>query len=611
MTDYEQYQDYNYHQYPVDEKVQFEDDVKQEEFDESITSDEEIKKEESPFVKDGDIYKYIIQVMKAREMEIQERYTDEYINSIGFDTSLLVSAVNIISDAPTSNQLKEIIQETNDQKLLYQLQNPDVELGIHLRDQSENADFDLFEKILNYKKKEGIDLKDHDKIVNFLKESEYWLPPIIEIDDDDLLKQIQSNTDLETLAYMGESFYNKIVNEYLIQRFDDRNLKLLSYHTNNKKIFKEWALNYNLIVDGSYSADQVFLAYLGGLVSLIPFNDKNYELNLKTWITILIEPLLSQFESSDPLKFNAIEDLKLILNGDLKFELLFKSNHHHPQYLVCIKAGDHPLAGSTRSASAKFDAETKASSAVLYNPVLKQLAIDLSEQAKRSKEHSPSPFTTNPGSNSHSHSHSNSHSNPSPAQAHQSQFPTTTQPIPGQTSHPHTPIAGGFARTQPQPQPQQTIPQPHAPQPLPSQQQQFSAVNGGGGPIINQVQKASNPYPENPTAVFPQAVINEEYQRLQLEAEANILEAPIVEDELKIDTSSKEKLNQMLIKKRIGTAEYKTAKLNNSDVQVTCYIENHPIAKATSTNKKRAGHIVAQYIMNYHEFFLDRFKGRV
>lgn len=116
--------------------------------------------------------------------------------------------------------------------------------------------------------------------------------------------------------------------------------------------------------------------------------------------------------------------------------------------------------------------------------------------------------------------------------------------------------------------------------------------------------------PQDPMQAYPQTLINEEYQRKLQEESESVLEAPSVTDEASIDSSSKEKLNQLLTKRRIGPAEYKTAKLNNSDVQVTCYIENIPIAKAVSTNKKKAGQICAQYILNYPEYFLQRFAGR-
>lgn len=75
-------------------------------------------------------------------------------------------------------------------------------------------------------------------------------------------------------------------------------------------------------------------------------------------------------------------------------------------------------------------------------------------------------------------------------------------------------------------------------------------------------------------------------------------------DDNVIDNASKERLNTFLIGKKLPPAEYKTSKVNNSEVQVTCFLGGKGIARASGTNKKKAGQWVAQNVLKFIVYFL-------
>lgn len=498
---------------------------------------------------DADIADFISEVSKKRIKLVQESLTIDQIASIGFNSSQLYEAVSRIVEYPTKFQIDHFKESSTDKTVLYLLQSPEVLLGLELKNDYDLGKLDIFDKILKFREEDGLHLEEDKIIVNFMKDSEYFLPPMPEIEEEDLKSQIESNENISNLSCLGKGLFESIADSYLFQRFADREIKEISIYTINPKIVSRWAELYQLPIRSENSPDQEFFAYVGALCSQISFSENKLKADIKNWITIILEPILIQFDNANELKVNGKDEIRSILK-DAEFRNIYTSTHPEPVYIVQIYAGGGRILVGTSSSKSLAEAEAKASTNALYDTPVLEKARKLIEEERRSTM-SVSPYT----------GEISQYNNPNTVQS-------TYQPYQHQLNRPVYP------------------------------REQTKAV------------AQASYMSQDPSNSYPQGLINEEYQRKLYEENESILEAPPVTDDSAIDISSKEKLNQLLMTKRIAPAEYKTAKLNSSNVQVICYIENIPIAKATSTNKKKAGQICAQYILNYPEYFLQRYAHR-
>lgn len=533
-----------------------------------MSTETDTKTQQKRSLTDVDIADFINQVSKKRLKQVQESLTTDQIASIGFSASQLYEAVSRIVEYPTKFQIDDFKQSTSDNRLLYLLQSPEVHLALEWKYQYDLGRLDIFDKILKFDKNEGLDLKDDDIVLKFINNAQYFLPSIPQIEDEELKQNFHDGGDLKlnNLSSYGKSYFKTIVDSYLIQRFSDREIRDMSVYTTNPKIATKWAQLYQLPLNDDIPPADMFFAYIGALASEIPYNtDRDLKSEIKNWMTIILEPILMCFDNANELKVNGKDEIRSRL-GNVEFRNIYKSTHPEPIYIVQIYAGGEILVG-TSSSKSLAEAEAKASTAALYDAPLLDKVERILDDIKR-ESMSVSPYIE--------------------PQAYNNGVAGAPVGIAPQPVHPH-PIYPDYQQQQPQ------------------QQQQ---PNGYPMEPTNAVVQPNYMTPQDPMQAYPQTLINEEYQRKLQEESESVLEAPSVTDEASIDSSSKEKLNQLLTKRRIGPAEYKTAKLNNSDVQVTCYIENIPIAKAVSTNKKKAGQICAQYILNYPEYFLQRFAGR-
>lgn len=525
---------------------------------------------------DSEILDFINDVATKRVKKVRESLNVDDIVSIGYNASQLIECISRIKEYPSKYHIDQFKESTKDKRVLYQLQSPEVALALELKAEYDVGRLDVFDKVLDYQKANGLNIKDDDIVTNFIDNAQYFLPPLPKIEDEEVRDQLESNVALGNYSYMGRRYFESVVSRYLIQRFYDREIKEMAVYATNQKVASEWARLYELTADNKVAPYEVFFAYIGALASQIPYSTNDLESEIKTWVTIILEPILMQFDSSNPLMTNSKDELRSRL-GEIEFRNIYVSTNPDPIYLVQIYAGGQLLIG-TNSDTSLGEAEAKAATDALYNVSLLKRAEDFIETSNLEKRSSlsVSPYVGDKSL------YKNGAPQPHPV----------VHPV-AQVAHPHP----SYGFPPPQPQPVTPVnPNVHTTHRV----EQPNAIVQASFPGVKTDVAAS----------YPQSLINEDYQRQLQEESASVLEAPPVTDEASIDNSSKEKLNRFLCDRRIAPAEYKTAKLNNSDVQVICFIENRAIAKAISTNKKKAGQIVAQYILNYPEYFLQRFLNK-
>lgn len=511
---------------------------------------------------DDQISSFIIDVSRRRIRDAEMESTADDIASIAFNAGQVSQSIKRIIANPSKQQIEQFKEATTDKRVLYLLESHDVSLGLELKNQYDLGKLDIFDEILNYQHN-FVEVEDDLIMDNFIKNSEYFLPPIPDIEDQELKEDIEGNRGLVNYSDLGRSYYENFVNEYLMHRFGDRDIKKLAVYANNHKVASRWARLYELPLDLKVIPYETFFAYVGALISQFGFNSNDLEFEIKNWLTILLEPILMQFDDKIQLKINAKDEIRSLLgHGNIEFRHVFTSTHFEPIHLVQIYANENMLL-ATSSSDSLANSEARASTIALSNTKLIDRAQKSIKKANESRNKaSLSPHVPDPNIQ---------HRYPP-----QPTYPTygSYHPTPARMAGPN--MAGpNLAMGQ-----------------SPYMDQSKAVVQAGHGA---------------PAAAYPQGLVNQDYQRQLQQASDSVFECPLVTDEAAIDTSSKEKLNQLLIKSRINPAEYKTDKLNNSDVQVTCYLDNVPIAKALSTNKKKAGQICAQFILNHWNFFHDRF----
>lgn len=516
------------------------------------------------------VWDYINTQLGKRVQQSTQEFTKEDIASVGFNLSQLAEAIGRVVSHPSKYQITQFRTTITDRGLLNLLETPDVSLGLELKEQYDRGTLDIFDKVLEYQKRNRVDVEDDPIMTNFMDDSEHFLPPKPLIEDEDLSSQIKANKALTNLTQVGRDYYESFISHYLTGRFSGFDVNKIDLYAINHRVASQWARLYEIPVDLTIAPYETFFAYVGALVTQLETCTTNLKYDIDNWITILLEPLLMQFDKDYQAKINAKDEIRSFFGDRIEFRNIYTSTNADPIYLVQIYV-DEDFLVSTASATSLSSAEAKASSKALedkkkLNKIKSAVALSV-ERKLASSHNSLSPQTTDHG------------------------YAYT----PGLEGHFEGVNHPGF-------QPYSTI--PHG-------MQMANPASGGSYPYSDQSRALvksdfGHSFSQDAAGAYPQGLVNQDYQRqLQEESDAVIL-VPMVTDEATVDISSKEKLNHLLIANRFSTAEYKTAKLNNSDVQVTCSIENMPMTRAIFTNKKKAGQICAQYILNHWELFHNR-----
>ncbi|CCH41814.1 Ribonuclease 3 [Wickerhamomyces ciferrii] len=567
---------------------------------------------------DSDINDFIDNVT-TKKQRTNGLLTVDDVASIGVNASQLADAISRIIEFPTRDEIIRLKNTNIEKRILYLLQSPEVALGLELKDNYDQGKLDVFERILHYNWKEGLDTINDSKMIKFFQECEYYLPDLPPIEDEELKTQVESNEGLDNLSHLGEQVYESIISTYLYQRFPRENIKEISRYTSNYKVLSRWGRLYDLLRDERTPPREVFLAYIGAIVSKFP-TDENAIRDIEKVIYVLVEPILMQFEPEVTIKGQASSELSNQIY-DLEIVNAYETTHASPLYVVQIYVAGTILIG-TGVGRSPIEAENLAATRALLNPKhlekAKKFAEEHAKKAAFSPEIEHSTFSAQP------------QPQPQPQAGYTQPQPQAgyTQPQPqsqynGQSSYQasyQAPYQGSYqAPPPPQPQPQQQCNQQYSynnnqysygqnfPTPQPS-----AASNPAALPVSHTYQDdpynsalVHQPQAQSASSVYPQEFINQEYQAQLQREQDDVIQVPDVTDESTVEMSAKARLNEHLNKSRLPVAEYKTDKLNNSDVQVTCSIGAIPIVKATFANKKKAGQICAQYILDHWGMIYD------
>lgn len=153
---------------------------------------------------------------------------------------------------------------------------------------------------------------------------------------------------------------------------------------------------YEIPVNITIPPYEAFYAYIGALVSEIELVSRDLKYEIDNWITILLEPLLMQFDSNYLTKINAKDEINTFFGDTIEFGHIYTSSNIDPVYLVQIYAGNGILV-STASSNSLAMAEAKASSKALENEKrlqkLKTYIQLISEKKEVSSLDSLSPHT--------------------------------------------------------------------------------------------------------------------------------------------------------------------------------------------------------------------------
>lgn len=516
---------------------------------------------------DDQISNFITDVSRKRIRDFQMELSPNEVASIAYNASQVTETIKSMMKHPSKQQIERFKDITTDKRILQLLKSNDVSLGLELKTQYDLGRLDSLERILQYEKQNGLGLEHNPILKQFIKDSEFFLPPKPKIDDADLKNEIEANIGLTNYTQLGRSYFNNILNCYLIHRFPGRNVEELAKYANNHIVASRWARFYEMSTDIKVAPFESFFAYIGALASQIQLGLDNLESEIKNWVTILLEPILMQFDEKKKLKINAKDEIRSLLGNDnIEFRNVFTSTSSEPIFLVQIYAYDNVLL-ATSSSDSLADAEARASTIALLNTK----SIDKIKRFNKKLNETEEKVSLSPQVR-----------DPSPTIQHRYLPQPQSYTGYGSFRHSPTPISAP------------NIAVGHSPH---LSQSKAVVQTAYGGPLSDH---------QTPRGSTPQNFLDQDYHRLFQPSNGPVFECPLIGEDVAIDTSSKEKLNQLLIKSRINPAEYKTDKLNNSDVQVTCYVDSVPIAKAVSSNKKRAGQICAYCILSRWHFFLDR-----
>lgn len=274
---------------------------------------------------DDQISSFIIDVSRRRIRDAEMESTADDIASIAFNAGQVSQSIKRIIANPSKQQIEQFKEATTDKRVLYLLESHDVSLGLELKNQYDLGKLDIFDEILNYQYN-FVEVEDDLVMDNFIKNSEYFLPPIPDIEDQELKEDIEGNRGLVNYSDLGRSYYENFVNEYLMHRFGDCDIKKLAVYANNHKVASRWARLYELPLDLKVIPYETFFAYVGALISQFGFHSNDLEFEIKNWLTILLEPILMQFDDKIQLKINAKDEIRSLLgHGNIEFRHVFTS----------------------------------------------------------------------------------------------------------------------------------------------------------------------------------------------------------------------------------------------------------------------------------------------
>jgi dsRNA-specific ribonuclease len=519
---------------------------------------------------DDEIDSFILKIQTQQVKSNQKIFSNDDILSISYVMSEFVDAVQKIKDYPSAFQVELFREVCHDKKLHSALRDPYVALALELKKAYDMGNLPWFDKVLEFEKRNKLELEDDPVMASYWEISQSFLPGLLEIYDIELKEAVETNDLNSSLIQLGRTRYEDIVNELLCMRFSDRDsMTDMTIHLHNSKLAAHWANSYDLVQDSKLHASEVFYGYIGALslTCIVPLQREA----MITWISILIEPILMNYESALMVSSDAKTKLIEELPG-VEFRLVhIASDTPDPVFIIQAWCGYGALMVGISSASTVIDAENRAAGVALY----KKSNI---ERAHRVIEDFGEFYYTR----------YLTLSRPSV-----STFSRDSQTF-GNTSPGVTALQTPYE--QQQKMNVSVIRQQQPIQMLHGAQQQLSVS------FMNSTLNALATQPP------PEMFNNNDYQR-QIEDLKDIALADPMADEI-IDKSSKEKFNHVLLDRRYTPAEYKTSKLTNTDVQVMCYVDNIPLARAISTNKKKAGQICAQFILNYLDYFMQKLPPR-
>lgn len=513
-----------------------------------------------------DISNFILNAQAAQMSKSQNIFTRDYVLSMSYVMSEFVDALKKIKEYPSQYQV-ELFRETCREKgLITALKDPYVTAALELKKAYDLGSVPWFDKVLDFGPGSKLELDDDPVITAFYDVAAAFLPELPAIEDDEYNDFLKKSVFSQRLINKGTITYEDIVTTLVTMRLPDREtISDIMLHLTSTRLITHWAKSYDLVSETSKSApSDIFFGYFGSLAfkSLSP-PEKN---ELMTWVSILIEPIIVTLEDTMPVSETARAALAEELTG-IDYRLVHSSTEmRDPVFVVQAWAGNGCILVGMASASVLSEAESKAAGVALYKKSRLERARALIGQydAFFGKSSGSISSATPDVLQSEANPAFTANVSTPYGLAHQVQAttPASTQILHGYPSRP--------------------VELPHQPIPAPFVNANYSSITTAPIEMLNK----------------------SEYQR-QIEEYHDIILAEPVPDE-QININSKAQLYAFLSERRYNAPEYKTSKLTNSDVQVIFYLDNVPLARATSTNKKKAGHIVARFVLDHIDYFLQK-----
>ncbi|ONH68550.1 hypothetical protein BON22_1391 [Cyberlindnera fabianii] len=463
------------------------------------------------------------------------------------------SAIGAETDAEISRK------EENKKLLLTALNDSYLTLALQLKLGIDLGDYPLFTTLKEFRDSHTIKFEREPVMARFKEQHKYYLPLIPEVHDEELRSRAFNDTEPSPdLCAVGRSKFMTIVHDILNSRFPQQGttIKKATLYISSKYVAATWARLYELVdpeVDEEFitvGADELFYTYIGAVELSNPTRaDKKA---LRSAIAVLIEPIVGHFSGEEVASDDAMDHLWHAVPS-VTYECIYTSTHENKsERLVMVFAygADGEVLISSGVGTNLLEAEKKAAATALY----KKSHLD---RCINAIEYIMGGYCEYENSNQHGQE-------PGGVQSYEIQIQSGTPPVaPPSVYHRAS----------------------HSPQP-------HTLAGASMAPSISTTASSS--------------LMSQSYQRQRAEDDSMLEEAAPMAD-AEIDKTSKQKLNDLLLELRMPAAEYKTSKLSNADVQVVCLINNVPKVRAVSTNKKKAGHMCAQHILNNYRRILGPF----
>ncbi|ONH68935.1 hypothetical protein BON22_1635 [Cyberlindnera fabianii] len=512
---------------------------------------------------DSEIYEML---NKIRRCEINpEMASFDILSSLAMAETAgsFLTGAEYLTKCPSASQLELIRSTSLDKAVLEQLDNPLVMLALRLRQEYDEGNIPLFDTLVEFSKTHPVKLEPDEYMKKFYENAHHFLPPLPDISDLELKDKIVNwndlGEDLEYFVQLGRGKFQEVVTELLYIRFPDQNVIAdITAHLFSPDAARTWAVLYQLPMSGKTPPAELFYSYLGAhhISSVL----REEELQLQEVVSTLIQPMVMQYDQTKPLEF-AKENL-VKMSDKVFFKTIHSTAWDDNEYhLVHAYVGTETtcvLLGVGAASTVEDAQMAAATNATIKESQLTRLFNNLTELEKSELHHKPRATM-------------NKHDQP--------QFRTYGQ-FDQHSQYQQKATAAGVSAYE-------TTPSP--------------AQNGYNASELAVKSSVSNNMG---------SVLNDDYKLLQNINFAEVILAPDIDDDAAIDMSSKEKLNHLLIEKRYSPAEYKTSKISNVEVMVLCFIEKKPLVRAISGNKKKAGQVCAQLILNYWDYFFTKLPPR-